>query len=555
MLDFRLLGSLEVHRDGERVPLTGRNQRALLTLLLLHANEIVSSERLIDDMWGEHPPRTAATSLQNAVSQLRKLLGAEALVTRAPGYVLAADPDRLDLLRFEQLVQEGRAASGSERVACFREALALWRGPALADSILEDFAVEEAQRLEELRLVATEEWVDAELELGRPQHVVADLEALVRANPLRERLRTQLMLALYRTSRQAEALKAYHDGRRILVDELGIEPGRELQHLYTQILRQERVLDTQAAAPPEQPDDSEDVWRAILGGRLVPVLGVGAALGAEGESLPARADLAATLARAFDYPHEHGGDLARVAQYVTVTRGVGPLYDELHGIFDRDYEPREIHRFLAELPPLLRRAGAPQQLIVTTHFDCVLEQAFADAGEPFDVVSYIAAGRDRGKFLHVSAEGGEHVIHLPNAYADVPLEQRPVILRLHGAVDRAQARSAESFVISEDDHIAYLAETGLGGALPVTVAARLRRSHLLFLGYGILDWGLRVFLHRLWSDGQPDYRSWALQPFAGPVERAFWKRRGVEVSSHDADELVSLLRIRLADSSMEGAVL
>jgi hypothetical protein len=164
------------------------------------------------------------------------------------------------------------------------------------------------------------------------------------------------------------------------------------------------------------------------------------------------------------------------------------------------------------------------------------------------VVSYISLGRDRGKFLHRTAAGAAHVIQLPNAYADVPLDERPVILKIHGDVDRAPARTLESFVVSEDDHIAYLAETGLGGVLPVTVAARLRRSHFLFLGYGLIDWSLRVFLHRLWSDGQADYRSWSVQPAAGAVEREFWKRRGVEPSSRSLAEFVDLMRARVADA-------
>jgi DNA-binding SARP family transcriptional activator len=554
VLDFRILGPLEVTVEGVPVAISGRNQRSLLTLLLLRANETVSAERLVNEMWGEQPPKTAGTSLQNAVSQLRKVIGPDVLLTRAPGYVLAIRPEQLDLGRFEQLLREGRAAHGPERARLLGEALALWRGPPLADSELETFALGEAQRLEELRLVATEEWLEAQLEIGRHREIVADVEALLRVNPLRERLRGQLMLALYRSGRQADALKTYHEGRRSLVDELGIEPGRALQQLYAQILRQERILETTVAVTPEETtDDSEDVWNAILAGRLVPVLGTGVTLnGGADAHLPARDQLAAYLARTFDAPREHAGDLAKVAQYVVVTRGIGPLYDELHSIFDRDYEPQPVHRLLASLPPLLRGAGAPQQLIVTTQYDRALEQAFEEAGEPYDVVSYISLGRDRGKFLHRSAEGDERVIQLPNAYAEVPLERRPVILKIHGEVDRAPGRLTESFVVSEDDHIAYLAETGLGGVLPVTLAARLRRSHFLFLGYGLLDWSLRVFLHRLWSDGQVDYRSWAVQPAAGPIEREFWKKRGVEPSSRELDEFIALLRARFTDATLEG---
>ena len=550
MLEFRILGPLEVAADGVAVPVSGRNQRSVLTLLLLYANETVSSERLITEVWGEQPPPAARAALHNAVAQLRKLLGPNVLLTRPGAYVLSIDPERIDLGRFERLTREARDAAPAERSRALREALGLWRGRAIADSELETFAQEHARRLEELRLAALEEWLEAEIALEHHADAVAELEPLVHAHPLRERMRAQLMLALYRSGRQADALRVFHEGRRLLVDELGIEPGRPLQQLYGQILRHERVLEAGVTLAEESVDDSDDVWKSVLGGRLVPVLGMGVTLnGATDSSLPARDQLAAYLARTFDCPREHSADLAKVAQYIVVTHGVGPLYDELHSIFDRDYEPQPVHRFLAELPPILRDRSAPQQLIVTTHYDHALERAFKDAGEPFDVVSYISLGRDRGKFLHRSAEGGSHVIQLPNAYAEVPLERRPVILKIHGEVDRDPARALESFVVSEDDHIAYLAETGLGGVLPVTLAARLRRSHFLFLGYGLLDWSLRVFLHRLWSDGQADYRSWAVQPAASLVEREFWKRRGVQPSGRSLDEFVALLRSHLAQTT------
>jgi DNA-binding SARP family transcriptional activator len=546
MLEFRILGPLEVTAGGVPLPITGRNQRSVLTLLLLRANEPVSSERLITEIWGEHPPKAATASLQNAIHQLRKTLGPATLPRRPTGYELSVDPERFDLGRFERLTRDARKATPAERARALREALDLWRGRALADSELETFAQDDARRLEELRLAALEDLFDAELALEHDADVVAEAEPLLRSNPLRERLRGQLMLALYRTGRQADALRVFHEGRRMLVDDLGIEPGRSLQQLYGQILRQERILEHSAPRIEEMADDSEEVWKALLGGRVVPVLGTGVTLNGSSDSTPARDQLAAHLARTFDCPREHTVDLAKVAQYIVVTHGIGPLYDELHTLFDRDYEPQPVHRFLAELPPLLRERGAPQQLIVTTHFDHALERAFADADEEFDVVSYISLGRDRGKFLHRSSDGAARVIQLPNAYAEIPLERRPVILKIHGEVDRDPSRAGESFVVSEDDHIAYLAETGLGGVLPVTLAARLRRSHFLFLGYGLLDWSLRVFLHRLWSDGQADYRSWAVQPAVGHVEREFWKRRGVQPSGRSLEEFVALLRAQLA---------
>ena len=227
-------------------------QRALLALLLLSPNEVVSRDRLVDALWGERPPATATKLVQVYVSALRKVLVPGVLVTRAPGYVLQVEPDARDLDRFERHVDEGNAALAAGTPAraaeAFRAALALWRGPALADLALVPFAQAPAERLEELRLEAVEDRIEADLALGRGD-VVPELEALIAEHPLRERLRGQLMLALYRSGRQAEALSAYRDARRALVDELGIEPGRELRELEQAILRQDAELDAPAAAP------------------------------------------------------------------------------------------------------------------------------------------------------------------------------------------------------------------------------------------------------------------------------------------------------------------
>jgi class 3 adenylate cyclase len=249
-VDFRILGPLEVCEGDRVLSVGGPRHRALLGLLLLHANEVVPAERLIEDLYGGSPPPTASASLQNSVSKLRKQLGSGVVETRPPGYRLPVGPDDLDLSRFERLVAEAREAPVEKRAAKLREALALWRGPALADLAYEPFAQTEAGRLEELRLAALEERIDADLELARHGELVAELEALVRHHPLRERLRGQLMLALYRTGRQADALQAYANARRTLVDELGLEPGRALQRLEQAILRQEPGLDPPAATQP-----------------------------------------------------------------------------------------------------------------------------------------------------------------------------------------------------------------------------------------------------------------------------------------------------------------
>ncbi len=244
-MEFRVLGPLEV-RDGERsLPLAGAKQRALLALLLVNANRVVSRDRMIDELWGERPPETAVQSLQVYVSRLRKLLPPERLLTRPPGYLLEVEPEELDVQRFERLLAEGRAAAGDPEHASrlLHEALALWRGPPLAEFAFDGFAQAEIGRLEDLRLAAVEERVEADLALARPAELIGELEALVAEHPHRERLRGQLMLALYRSGRQAEALAAYQAARRALVDELGIEPSAGLQRLEKQILTQDEELD------------------------------------------------------------------------------------------------------------------------------------------------------------------------------------------------------------------------------------------------------------------------------------------------------------------------
>jgi DNA-binding SARP family transcriptional activator len=518
MPEFRILGPLEVEQEAGPVLLGGLKQRAVLALLLLDAGRVVSIDRLVDALWGEVPPRTAVTSLQNFVSQLRKALGPEILETKPPGYRVNVQPGELDLARFRTLVDAARGGDPVERSQTLREALSLWRGAALADFAFEAFAQPHIAHLEELRLAALEERVEADLDAAHHAELVGELEGLVEQHPVRERLRGQYMLALYRSGRQAESLDAYQEGRRILVEQLGIEPSRELQQLHGAILRQEAGLQAPGAAPPSE-DHFEQVLLALFGGRLVAVLGAEVA------------ELATRLAQRFDYS-DNGFSLPRVAQYVAVMKGSGPLYDELHALLDADAMPTPIHRFFASLPPVLRERGLPHQLLVTTSYDLALEAAFLEAGEAFDVVSYIAAGPNRGKFCHISPNGTGRLIDLPNTYAtELSLEERTVILKLHGQVDRGPEREWESFVVTEDDYIDYLSRSDVAGAVPVALAAKLRRSHFLFLGYTMGDWNLRVILNRLWSDQPLSYRSWAVQPKAQPLEREFWRRRDVDV--HD----------------------
>lgn len=244
-MDFLVLGPLEVREGDRRLPLGGGRVRTLLGILLVHVNEVVASERLIDALWEGHPPETAAKALQGHVAQLRKLLAPGLLLTESPGYVLRVDPERIDAYRFARLVEEAARSEREEAARALREALALRRGPPYADFAYHEFARQEALRLEELELAALEARIDADLALGRHAALVGELDALVARHPLRERLRAQQMVALYRSGRQADALEAYADARGAL-DELGLLPGQELRRLHKAILAQDPAL----AAPP-----------------------------------------------------------------------------------------------------------------------------------------------------------------------------------------------------------------------------------------------------------------------------------------------------------------
>ena len=259
-MQFLILGPLEV-RDGEHtVRLGAAKQRALLGVLLLHANEAVSTSRLVDELWGERAPATAEKLVQGYVHALRKQLGGGILETQAPGYRLTVEPESLDLLEFERLTDEARVAPFAEAIEFRRRALALWRGPPLADIVLEGPERHNLGRLSELRLTTQIERIDAELELGRHAQLVGELEALVAEHPYQERAAALLMLALYRAGRQAEALEVYRMVRRRLSDELGLQPGQELRDLEAAILRQDEALTTPAQAPRD--DTTEPSPRA-----------------------------------------------------------------------------------------------------------------------------------------------------------------------------------------------------------------------------------------------------------------------------------------------------
>jgi DNA-binding SARP family transcriptional activator len=243
---YAILGPLEIRNGGGPLPLAQGKQRLLLAVLVVHANETLSRDVLIDALWGEAPPPAAAGSLHNLVSSLRRTLSDGTLVTHGRGYMLRVADDDLDGRRFETLVAQGRAAlaadDASGAAALLREGLALWHGPPLADLAYEPAVQGEAARLDELRLGALEDRIEADLALGRHTSLAPELGALVAAEPQRERLRGQRILALYRSGRQAEALAAYGEARRWFVDELGIEPGPALRRLERAVLEQDPAL-------------------------------------------------------------------------------------------------------------------------------------------------------------------------------------------------------------------------------------------------------------------------------------------------------------------------
>jgi DNA-binding SARP family transcriptional activator len=251
-IEARLLGPLEIEHAGRPLAVGGRAQRALLARLLIEPNRTVSVDRLVEDLWGESAPATAPKMVQIYVSMLRKALPPGVLVTRSPGYAIELPPESIDLVRFERLRERGRTAlaAGSPAAASdlLRQALALWRGPALAE-FQEPFAEIEARRLEDQHLACVEDRVDADLALGRDSSLIGELEALVARHPLRERARGQLMVALYRGGRQADALAGYRGFREMLSDELGIDPSPALRDLERRILQHDPTLERPTTRP------------------------------------------------------------------------------------------------------------------------------------------------------------------------------------------------------------------------------------------------------------------------------------------------------------------
>ena len=294
-------------------------------------------------------------------------------------------------------------------------------------------------------------------------------------------------------------------------------------------------------------------------GSVVPFLGAGINLydrrSASGwepaRGLPGGAELADYLARKFNLSGFETTDLLRVSQYAATKQGTGTLYEELRELFTGQFAPTPVHEFLAGLPGRLRALGAPRyQVIVTTNYDDALERTFEAVEEPYDVVWYIADGKAKGRFWHRPPNDEPILIRQPRKYSGLALEERTVILKIHGAVDRENP-GRDSYVITEDHYIDYLTKTDISGLIPAELLAKLLQSRFLFLGYRLQDWNLRVILHRIWGEQALSYVSWAIQLESEQIERELWSRRAVEVYDVPLKTYIAELSRRLDEVEPE----
>ncbi len=571
-MEFGVLGPLEVRSSRAQVALGPAKQRALLAILLVHANELVSSDRLIDELWPE-PPETAANALQVYVGKLRKALepertrGApgELLVTRAPGYMLRVGPDELDADRFERLLGEGRRASEAKDPATaanrLRAALELWRGPALVDFAYDPFAQAEIARLEELRLDAIEERLVADLALGGAADLVAELEALVRDNPLRERLRGQLMLALYRSGRQADALEVYRQTRETLDEELGLVPSPLLQRLQAAILRQEPALEISLEAPASRAEQSAPPPGAITADasevrKTVTVMAVRrtAVRGLDPEALRSdeeryRAQLTRTVGR-------YGGTIASsLGNEVTAVFGIPRVHEDdavravSAALEIRDAPAREAISVGIATGEILASASSGGRL-------SIVGDPVTAAGELEDAAAdgEVLLGEETARLIRgtatvdpVATEAGPawRVEHLARERPAVGSLKAPLVGRTR---ELAEVRKAfEQVAVEHTLHmLTILGTAGIGKSRLAQELAALAAGRSTVLvgrcvpyGEGITFWSLREMLSQLTAEGPPDEKdevrrlAYHLQEAVGAAETSvdreeiFWATRSL----------------------------
>jgi len=302
----------------------------------------------------------------------------------------------------------------------------------------------------------------------------------------------------------------------------------------------------------------DSVVAGLLRGRVTPVLGAGVNVGGSeaggdwvGRRPPSGGELAAHLAKLFKYPSDRPPDLLHVSQYVYAVRGgSGPLYDVLHEVFNQEFPTAPVHDFLAAVPRGLRRLGAGRRppLVVTTNYDDLMEAAYVAAGEEFDLLVYAAEGPNEGRFCYLVPGGALEPVDDPRTNVDIDPDRRPVVLKVHGFVDRANLGEDDSYVITEDHYIEYLARMDLDNLIPVKVLERLRNCHFLFMGYSLADWNLRAILYKLWSDRRRDRDWWAIQLDPSELERRSWRRRGVDIFDVRLDSYLEGLGARFEEA-------
>jgi predicted ATPase/DNA-binding SARP family transcriptional activator len=403
-MEIRILGPIEAYADGDALPLGGMRERALLTLFALSPGETISTDRLIDQLWGEDLPTNPSNALQALISRLRRAIGPDSIVTRAPGYVLDIPPDGVDATRFRSIVNQAVAEpEPAVRSRLFAEALSLWRGPALVEFPFEEFAQRESAALEELRVAAVEGRITADLELGGGAGLVPELEELVAAHPLRESLRASQMLALYRAGRQADALRAYRAAREVLGEELGIEPGPDLRALEESILMQDPGL-----------HPSSSVATPALSARLPARLA--SFVGRDEE----KAEVVDAFAASRLVTLTGAGGVGKTSLAVEVGRSVEPEYPD--GVW------------LVELAPLTEPARVADAVVTALHLEQVLGLAGAARPE-FDavatVVEYLRARR-----VLLILDNCEHVVEAAAAVAEAILLACPSVDVLATSRDR-----------------------------------------------------------------------------------------------------------------------
>jgi DNA-binding SARP family transcriptional activator len=478
MLEYRILGPLEVVRDDRALELGAAKQQTLLAVLLLHPGEIVSPTRLMHELWGEVPTASATKAIQGYVSRLRRILGADTIVTRAQGYALA--PERLDADSFERLAADAQARMAGDPAAAaerYREALALWRGEPLQGIEFEGLARNEAERLGEQRLAVLERRVEADLALARDAELVAELQELVAAHPLRERLRGHLMLALYRSGRQADALALYRDTRAFLADELGLEPGEELRRLERLMLEQSPELDAPAApAPAEAPAVPAPEAAPSRPRRLVSVVVADIVEELDPESLHAQLD------RHAEVVERHGGSVD------------GFMGARLVGVFGLD----ELHEDDAQ-----RAVRAADEL------GAAGLRVGVDSGEVF-----VGAGTRRQRFASGEAIGAAAEFATQARAGEVRLGERTLQL--------IEARPRDTAFVGRESELDELAgalaraeREGAARLLAVVGAAGIGKSRLVAEAAAAWQGGATVVTARCPSSGEGA----ALRPLAELAEQ------------------------------------